>query len=59
MAPVFKARQRRRAGSEGYDGLLFTQVPSEPEDAPVKYAIMSNLTVIQMNLTGTRRASSN
>lgn len=37
---------------------LLKRLPSKPEDAPVKYAIMSNLTVIQMNLTG-RRASSN
>jgi hypothetical protein len=40
-------------------GELLKRLPSEPEDAPVKYAIMSNLTVIQMNLTGTQRASPN
>ena len=40
-------------------GELLKRLPSKPEDAPVKYAIMSNLTVIQMNLTGMPRASSN
>jgi hypothetical protein len=38
---------------------LLKRLPSkpEPEDAPVKYAIMSNLSVIQMNLTGMPRIS--
>ena len=40
-------------------GELLKRLPSKPEDAPVKYTIMSNLTVIQMNLTGMPRASSN
>lgn len=40
-------------------GELLKRLPSKPEDAPVKYAIMSNLSVIQMTLTGMLRASSN
>jgi hypothetical protein len=40
-------------------GELLKRLPSKPEDAPVKYAIMSNLSVIQMILTGTPRAGSN
>jgi hypothetical protein len=40
-------------------GELLKRLPSKPEDAPVKYAIMSNLTVIQINLTGMPRAGSN
>jgi len=40
-------------------GELLKRLPSRPEDAPVKYAIMSNLSVIQMALTGTPRASAN
>jgi hypothetical protein len=40
-------------------GELLNRLPSKPEDAPVKYAIMSNLSVIQMTLTGRPRASSN
>ena len=40
-------------------GELLKTLPSKPENAGVLYAIMSNLTVIQMNLTGTPRAGSN
>jgi hypothetical protein len=40
-------------------GELLKRLPSKPEDAPVKHAIMSNLTLIQMNLTGMPRTSSN
>jgi hypothetical protein len=40
-------------------GELLKRLPSRPEDAPVKYAIMSNLTAIQMNLTGMPRTRSN
>jgi hypothetical protein len=40
-------------------GELLKRLPSKPEYAPLKYAIMSNLTVIQMSLTGMPRASSN
>jgi hypothetical protein len=40
-------------------GELLKRLPFKPEDAPVKYAIMSNLSVIQMNLTGMPRATSN
>ena len=40
-------------------GELLKRLPSKPDDAPVKYAIMSNLSVIQMTLTGMPRASSN
>ena len=32
-------------------GKLLKMLPSKPENAAVMYAIMSNLTVIQMNLT--------
>ena len=39
-------------------GELLKRLPSRPEDAPVKYAIMSNLSLIQMNLTGMPRVSS-
>ena len=40
-------------------GELLKRLSSKPEDAPVKYAIISNLSVIQMTLTGMPRASSN
>jgi hypothetical protein len=40
-------------------GELLKRLPSKPEDAPVKYAIMSNLNLIQMTLAGIPRASSN
>jgi len=40
-------------------GELLKRLPSKPEDAGFKYAIMSNLAVIQMNLTGMARATSN
>ena len=40
-------------------GELLKRLSPKPEDAPVKYAIMSNLSVIQMRLTGMPRASSN
>ena len=40
-------------------GELLKRPPSKPEDAPVKYAIISNLTVIQMNLTRMPRVNSN
>jgi hypothetical protein len=40
-------------------GELLKCLPSKPEVAPVKYAIMSNLSVIQMTLTGMPRDSSN
>jgi len=40
-------------------GELLKRLPSKPEDAGLKYAIVSNLAVIQMNLTGMPRASSN
>jgi hypothetical protein len=40
-------------------GELLKRLPSKPEDASVKYAIMSNLAVIRMNLTGRPSASSN
>jgi hypothetical protein len=40
-------------------GELLRRLPSKPEDEPVKHAIMSNLTLIQMNLTGMPRTSSN
>ena len=40
-------------------GELLKRLPSKPEDAPVTYAIMSNLSVIQMTLTAMPRASSN
>jgi hypothetical protein len=40
-------------------GMLLKRLPSGPEGAGLKYAIMSNLAVIQMNLTGMPRASSN
>ena len=39
-------------------GQLLKRLPSTPEDAPVRYAIMSNLSEIQMTLTGMPRASS-
>ena len=40
-------------------GELLKRLPSNPESAPVKYAIMSNLTVIHMNLAGMPRVGSN
>lgn len=40
-------------------GELLKRLSCKPEDARVKYAIMSNLAVIQMNLTGMPRAGSN
>jgi hypothetical protein len=40
-------------------GELLKHLPSRPEDAFVKYAIMSNLDAIRMNLAGIPRDSSN
>lgn len=40
-------------------GELLQILPSKPENAAVMYAIMSNLTVIQTNLTGMPRVNSN
>jgi hypothetical protein len=40
-------------------GELLKTLPARPENAAVMYAMMSNLTVIQMNLTGMPRVSSN
>jgi hypothetical protein len=40
-------------------GELLKTLPSRPENAAVMYAIMSNLTVIQTNLTGMARVNSN
>ena len=40
-------------------GKLLKALPAGPENAAVIYAIMSNLAVIQMNLAGMPRASSN
>ena len=40
-------------------GELLKRLSSNPDDAFVKYAIMSNLSVIQVTLTGMPRASSN
>ena len=40
-------------------GELLKALPSKPENATVTYATMSNLTVIQMNLTGMPRVNSN
>jgi hypothetical protein len=40
-------------------GELLKNLPSKPENAGVMYAIMSNLTVIQMNLIGMPRVNSN
>ena len=40
-------------------GELLKTLPSEPANAAVMYAIKSNLTVIQQNLTGMPRVNSN
>jgi hypothetical protein len=40
-------------------GELLKRLPCKPEDSAVKYAIMSNLNLIHVTLTGTPRASSN
>jgi hypothetical protein len=40
-------------------GALLKRLPPTPENALVLYAIMSNLALIQSNLTGMPRASSN
>ena len=40
-------------------GELLERLPTRPEDAAVKHAIISNLSVIQMNLTGMPLAGSN
>ena len=40
-------------------GELLKRLPSNPEDAGLKYAITSNLAVIQMNLAGMPRVTSN
>ena len=40
-------------------GELLKRLPSTPENLGVMYAIMSNLTVIQMNLTRIPRVNSN
>jgi hypothetical protein len=38
---------------------LLKKLPSTPETAPVIYGIMSNIAVIESNLTGTPRVHSN
>jgi len=38
---------------------LLKTVPSKPENAAVMYAIMSNVAIIQSNLTGVPRVGSN
>jgi hypothetical protein len=40
-------------------GELLKRLPAKPENHAVMYAIMSNLTVIQTNLAGLPRATSN
>ena len=40
-------------------GELLKTLPSKPENAGVLYAIMSNIAVIQTNLIGIPRVSSN
>jgi hypothetical protein len=40
-------------------GALLKHLPSKPENHAVIYAIMSNLAVIQTNLAGMARATSN
>jgi len=40
-------------------GALLRRLPSKPENHAVMYAIMSNLAVIQTNLSGTPRETSN
>jgi hypothetical protein len=40
-------------------GELLKTLPSKPENAGVMYAIMSNIAVIQTNLIGIPRVSSN
>jgi hypothetical protein len=40
-------------------GELLKTLSTKPEDAAVMYAIVSNLTVIQMNLTGMPQVNSN
>jgi len=40
-------------------GALLKRLPSKPENHAVMYAIMSNLAVIQTNLGGIPRATSN
>ncbi|MBI4265707.1 MAG: hypothetical protein HY657_15135 [Acidobacteria bacterium] len=40
-------------------GNLLKAMPAKPENAAVRYAIMSNLAVIRMNLAGVPRAPSN
>jgi hypothetical protein len=37
---------------------LLKVLPARPENASVMYAIMSNISVIQMNLAGSRRFTS-
>jgi phosphoenolpyruvate carboxylase len=61
MNSITVSHERAKEIFKAINGIseLLKRLPSAPEDAPVRYAIMSNLTVIQMNLTGTRRANSN
>jgi hypothetical protein len=40
-------------------GELLKTLPSKPENAAVMYAIMSNIAIIQTNLTGMPRVNSN
>jgi hypothetical protein len=40
-------------------GALLEKLPSTPETAPVMYGIMSNIAVIEANLTGMPRVNSN
>ena len=55
------SREQAREIFKALNGIseLLKTLPSKPENVAVMYAIMSNLTVIQMNLTGIPRVNSN
>ena len=61
MSDITVSQKQTREIFKAINGIgeLLKQLPPTPEDAPVKYAIMSNLSVIQITLTEMPRASSN
>ena len=61
MTNILVSREQAQEIFKALNGIgeLLQTLPSKPENAAVMYAIMSNLTVIQMNLTGMPRVNSN
>ena len=60
-AEIILSRDEAREIFKALNGIneLLKALPSGPEKAPVKYAIMSNLFVIRMTLSGVPRVNPN